>query len=205
MKILLVSATQKEIHSYLLSGPKHDVLITGLGIGQASFELTRKLTHNRYDLVLQAGIAGSYGYYNMGDVVAVNKDAFGDIGAYQHEAFLSLQEMGFVNNHLWIENRHPVLDKIELPVVSAITTNTVTDDYKFNQALKKYWNADIESMEGAALHNVCEKLNQPYLQIRSISNLVGERNKSRWKMQEAVENLNNAIPTVLAKFQSYAQ
>ena len=199
MRVLLVSSTQREINHYLQTGPKHDVLITGLGIAHTTYELTRQLSHHRYDLVLQVGVAGSYGFYNMGDVVVVSKDTFGDIGAFQNESFLSLQELGFQNNHQWFENKNPHLEKLDLPVAIGITVNTVTDEMSFNNAMKDYWKADIESMEGAALHMVCEQLNMPYLQVRSISNYVGERNKSRWKLQEAIDNLNNAIPDILQK------
>ena len=117
MKVLLVSSTQREINHYLQTGPKHDVLITGLGIAHTTYELTRQLSHHRYDLVLQVGVAGSYGFYNMGDVVVVSKDTFGDIGAFQNESFLSLQELGFQNNHQWFENKNPHLEKLDLPVV----------------------------------------------------------------------------------------
>ena len=33
-------------------------------------------------------------------------------------------------------------------------------------------------------------MNIPFLQMRSISNKVGERDKNKWKIKEAVENLN---------------
>ena len=48
-------------------------------------------------------------------------------------------------------------------------------------------------MEGAALHYVCLQQSVPFLQIRSISNEVGERDKSKWRMKEAVENLNTEL------------
>jgi futalosine hydrolase len=30
----------------------------------------------------------------------------------------------------------------------------------------------------------------PFIQLRSISNYIGERDKTKWKMKEAIENLN---------------
>ena len=47
-----------------------------------------------------------------------------------------------------------------------------------------------ESMEGAALHYVCMMENVPFLQIRSISNYIGERNKKKWDMMDSIFNLN---------------
>jgi futalosine hydrolase len=48
-------------------------------------------------------------------------------------------------------------------------------------------------MEGAALHYVCLQENIPFVQIRSVSNYVGERDKTKWKIQEAIENLNREL------------
>ena len=71
-----------------------------------------------------------------------------------------------------------------------ITVNKITDDkIQIKRFLEKF-GADIESMEGAAFHYVClqEKIN--FLQLRSISNIAGERDKTKWKMKEAISNLN---------------
>lgn len=51
----------------------------------------------------------------------------------------------------------------------------------------------IESMEGAALHYVCLMEKIPFLQIRSISNHIGERDKRKWNMKEAILRLNQEI------------
>jgi futalosine hydrolase len=48
-------------------------------------------------------------------------------------------------------------------------------------------------MEGAALHYMGRDLNIPFIQIRAVSNYVGERNKAKWEMQEAIYNLNETL------------
>jgi futalosine hydrolase len=64
-------------------------------------------------------------------------------------------------------------------------------------ALQQKWKADIESMEGAALHFVCAKKNVPYLQLRAISNFVGERDKNKWLLATAIGNLNGALKALI--------
>jgi len=59
------------------------------------------------------------------------------------------------------------------------------------------FDADIESMEGAALHYVCLQENIPFLQVRSVSNYVGERDKTKWKMKEAIHNLNTELSKLI--------
>jgi futalosine hydrolase len=58
----------------------------------------------------------------------------------------------------------------------------------------------VETMEGAALHYVALQLNIPFLQVRSLSNFAGERDKKRWRMEEAIENLNKELERLLNKF-----
>ena len=52
-------------------------------------------------------------------------------------------------------------------------------------------------MEGAALHYVSLMEKIPFIQIRSISNYIAERNKRNWNMKEAVENLNKELISIL--------
>ena len=84
-----------------------------------------------------------------------------------------------------------------LSIVKAITVNKVSDSELQKQQFIKVFNADIETMEGAALHYVCLQENIPFLQIRSVSNYVGERDKTKWKMKEAVENLNTELTKLI--------
>jgi futalosine hydrolase len=55
------------------------------------------------------------------------------------------------------------------------------------------YKASLESMEGAALHYMGRDLHIPFIQIRAVSNYVGERNKAKWKMKEAIYNLNETL------------
>jgi futalosine hydrolase len=63
--------------------------------------------------------------------------------------------------------------------------------------LQGKYQADIESMEGAALHFVCLQEGIPFLQIRGISNFVGERNKAKWDLKSAIENSNRVALQIL--------
>lgn len=199
MKILLVSATQLEIQDYVLSAPHHDILITGVGLHASTYELSEQLHGHRYDLVIQAGVAGAFegSGLKMGDVVAVKQDAFGDIGSYEAHQFHSLQQLGLSTEKEWLVNPHNIINKLQMPHVKSITINTVTDSTPYVQALQQKWQADIESMEGAALHYVCTKKNVPFVQLRAISNVVGERDKTKWLLGTAIANLNAAVKALI--------
>ena len=59
--------------------------------------------------------------------------------------------------------------------------------------------AEIESMEWAALHYVGLMEKIPFLQIRSLSNFAGERDKGKWKIKEAIASLNLELENILLK------
>jgi futalosine hydrolase len=199
--ILLIAATEFEIASFInYKHEKYDVLITGVGAPAALFHLQKRLHQLDYDLVIQAGIAGSFNNtLNLGEVVLIEKDTFGDIGMEEKNNFTPIFKSGFVDENEfpfengWLKNNHPLLKQSSLNIVSAVTINKVSDSILQKDQLIKNFNPGIESMEGAAFHYVCLQENIPFVQIRSISNHVGERDKTKWKMKDAITNLNTEL------------
>jgi futalosine hydrolase len=57
----------------------------------------------------------------------------------------------------------------------------------FGDALYERFGALCESMEGAAAAHVCALHDVPFLEVRGISNLVEDRNRSRWRIIEAAD------------------
>jgi futalosine hydrolase len=56
-------------------------------------------------------------------------------------------------------------------------------------------------MEGAALHYIAILEKIPFLQIRSLSNFIGERDKQQWKLKESITSLNQALQVILNKLE----
>jgi futalosine hydrolase len=52
-------------------------------------------------------------------------------------------------------------------------------------------------MEGAAFHYIGIMKSIPFIQIRGISNFVGERNKKNWKIDEAILAYTKAYNSLL--------
>jgi futalosine hydrolase len=85
------------------------------------------------------------------------------------------------------------LNFLRLRAVTGVTVNEITTrKERITQLIKKYQPV-TETMEGAALHYVCRSMNIPFLQMRTISNYVGERDKSKWMMKESLDNLNQTV------------
>ena len=204
MQILLIAATEQEIQPFIATNAGIDVLISGVGVPSTIYHLQKRMQQIDYDFIIQAGIAGTYKKdIQPGKTVLVKEDSFGDLGMEEKENFVSIFESGFIDKNEfpfsngWLVNTNELFKTSSLPAVKAITVNKVSDSELQKQQLIKQFNADIESMEGAALHYVCLQENIPFMQIRSVSNYVGERDKIKWKMKEAIDSLNAELANLI--------
>lgn len=205
MKILIVSATEKEIFPLLNKIDTInqetlvvDTLITGIGPVFTTYLLTRRLSEKDYDLVINAGIAGSFNSeIPIGETVFVQSDQFADLGIEDKNEFYTIFEKGFLNKDQFpfknakLEN--PYLFNLNLKKVSAITVNTTHGCDKSIDLFKQKFKADIETMEGAAFFYVCLQEGEKFFQVRAISNLIEERNSANWNIPLAIKNLNQKL------------
>ncbi|MGC4102016.1 futalosine hydrolase [Ferruginibacter sp.] len=200
MQILLISATPNEIELFINAYTNVDILITGVGAPATLYHLQRRLNKKEYDMVIQAGIAGSFSNdLQLGETVLVKQDTFGDLGAEEKRIFTPFFNTGLINGHEfpyangWLINSTALPKNTMLKSVKGVTVNRVSDSFLQKVQLLDAFDAQVESMEGAALHYVCLLEQVPFLQLRSISNYVGERDKSKWKIKDAFENLNTEL------------
>lgn len=200
MRILLVAATTFEVERFIKNNKSAEVVISGVGVPVTMYHLMKKMINDTYDLVIQAGIAGTFsGRVKKGEVVLVKRDCFADIGVEEKSKFKTVFDLGFADenrfpfNGGWLVNDNSMLQTTHLKVVNAATVNRLSDRKKQVLRLLEVFNADIESMEGAALHYICRQMDVPFLQMRAISNKVGERDKNKWRIKKAVENLNSEL------------
>ena len=189
MKILLIAATSDEITKE--SFPNSEILISGVGMVNTTFSLTKQLSQNSYDLVINIGVAGAFNNdLKIGDVVEVVEDSFSEIGFENGVGFSEFTDFE-------ITNTFKVKGKTNLQKVKGITVNTVHGNEASIVKIVDRLNPDVESMEGAACFMVCEKFNIPCMQIRAISNKVEKRNKTIWDMPLAIKNLNTKVQQII--------
>ncbi|WP_207515515.1 futalosine hydrolase [Longitalea luteola] len=214
MDILLIAATNFEIQptinyladrNCLIGGNKFEVLITGIGSLSTAYWLTKTIGKKRPDLLIQAGVAGSFSNeYPPGSLVLVQEEVCGDLGVEENDEFNDVFDMGLpqitdpytgkslVNHHLDLLQRH------NLPLVKGVTISEITTRPTRIRQLQQKYQPVVESMEGAAFHYVALIEKIPYIQLRAVSNVVGERDKSKWKMKEAIEKLNEKLIKIVS-------
>ena len=211
--ILLIAATAKEIHPFIEltrtgSFNNVDILISGIGLTASTYHLAKQLTLKKYDLVIQAGVAGSFDLnIPLGAVVAVKQDSIADQSVVELQKLKTLFDLKLVpqDQHPykkgWLINpNQDALKKIKLKVVKGISVNQISTSKQMIAFYRDVFDPVTESMEGAALHYVCLMENIPFLQLRSISNYIGERNKKKWDMNDSISNLNRSLVRIINNY-----
>jgi len=215
MLLLLASATDFEIsetaswlsnHTIGLNALKAKLLITGIGQLQTAYTLQNKIRFERPDLVIQAGIGGAATKEEIGKVYAIGSEQIADLGVMEKAGFSNIFDMGLDNPDRFpfsegkLKNPYRfLLEWTGLPVLDGITVNEIkSSDFS---DLQRNSSLVVESMEGVALHYVCLMEQVPFLQIRSLSNLTGDRDKSRWKIKEAIKSLHETLVHLIQKLE----
>jgi len=203
-RALIVTAVSVERDAVLkaLNGdPRFDVLMGGVGPVAAAVNTTRALAAADYSLVINAGIAGGFpGKAEVGSLVVATEIVSADLGAETPEGFRSLDDLGFGSTR--IRTEVGLVDKVasalriaKLPVnigpVLTVSTVTGTDDTTLELATR-IEGATAEAMEGFGVGFAALDHKLPFLEIRSISNMVGPRDGSAWKIKEALVALEAA-------------
>lgn len=213
MRILLVAATEREMMPVRESCPRladspHEIeyLVTGVGVIAATYALSRMLSSRKPDLIIAFGIAGAFpGGPAPATVVRVDTDVLADLGAGETHHFRSATELGLcgANDFPFTEG---ILNTVALPWleglkgigrVHALTVNHIRTDPEFLGMIAAKYAAEIETMEGAAIHYVCLQEQVPLLHLRAISNIAGERDKSKWVIPEALHQLGVTLCSLI--------
>lgn len=217
MKLLVTAATILEVqpflqfldhesqkvsaHQYRLANCDIQILIAGIGMMHYAYNLGRYLTTHQPDIALQAGIAGTFRReWPLGTLVMVDREYLGDLGAEDQDQFKDLFDI-----HLWQPSQPPFTGNAlvntfsnlpylpDLPKATSVSVNMVSGSIPTITRLESKYMPDVESMEGAAFHFACLSEKIPFLQLRSISNYVEIRDKSKWNIPLAVKQLNDEL------------
>ena len=185
---------------------------SGIGLLASSVSLMKMFVQETPSLIIQVGIAGCFDKkLPLGKVFAVKDDFAGDIGVIENKVWKDLFDLKLDKaNDAPYEKKslpNPWLSQynlLKLPTKKAVTVNTISTEKSKIELYSGRYKATLESMEGAALHYIGRDLHAPFIQLRAVSNYVGERNKAKWKMQEAIYNLNETVLNYLDALSNHA-
>lgn len=162
-----------------------------MGAGATAYATMRAIreAEPRPELIILAGIAGALpgSQLDTGETVLVASERQADLGAWRPET--GLWE-AFTDREEAQRLECPYVKKLGLenlfPIVTSRSVNTACTPFPPE--------ADdaIENMEGAAFFDVCLKEKVPFLEIRAISNRVGD-NRNAWRIGEALTSLEEGL------------
>jgi futalosine hydrolase len=219
MKILVTAAEQQEIDRALkayesvkdkIAGDVEIVFrLTGIGAVNACYCVMREIWSERaegkpYGLVINMGIAGSYDLdeFPIASAAIISKEYFGDLGFDTDKGFADLFRCGIIGKDefpytggalarqlLPYRNIEDAISRYKSGV--GVTIQCITGDAARIEWLKKLYAPHIESMEGAAVYYAALMEGVPCFGLRTVSNVVGERDSRKWKTKEALDTLEN--------------
>ena len=218
MRVIITAATNLELNScakkvsqvFKKSKLKISFHATGIGMLASGVKLTQLASTYKPDLIIQMGIAGSYIKTEpLGKVMVVASESIADLGVRENGRFKDLFETGLQKENEAPFKKRKLINQgvkkvnlLKTNTAAAVTINEITTSVKRIKEIIEAHNPILESMEGAALHYVGSLTKTPFIQIRAISNYVGERNKAKWKIKESIEQLEAYVLTYLATLEN---
>ncbi|MCD6320272.1 MAG: futalosine hydrolase [Candidatus Desulfofervidaceae bacterium] len=198
---------------------------TGVGPVNAAHMTTVLLERYPLKLILLVGCAGAFPdiYLKKGDVVLATGEIWAEAGAYTEKGWQSLAEIGlpywekgktqqyncFLVDRLMIKTLIKIIPEVLPPKVGFksglfLTVSATTGNKERLRLMKRRFpEAICENMEGAAIAQVAQIYKVPWVEMRGISNFVGEYDKTKWDIDWAVQNCQRCLINLLARGQEW--
>lgn len=213
LKILLISAVDQEITDLVhkCSQEQHhlysrftyrekwevNAVTCGVGMINAAMVTGAYLDRYKYDEVWMVGCCGGYDK-PIGDVIIATEEINADLGIQEENTWVSPENFPFPivkGQKQDYSNRFPCYqydainkEYFDVHYGTLLSTSTVSGSFQHAEKLQNRFNAIGESMEGAAVAQVCAYYGIKFIEVRGISNKAGERCKSNWDFSSAWKN-----------------
>jgi futalosine hydrolase len=173
--VLLVAATELELC-------EHDGLVCGVGPVEAAAATARRLALEQPRAVLHVGVAGGR-LLIPGSLVLGTEAVYCDIAAE-----IPVVDRVEPDRTLLTTLQAAFPDAVSLPVATSATVSSgpARHDYR------------VEAMEGFGVLRACALAGVPAVEVRAVSNDLGEGDRQRWMILRGLEALRGALPGLLA-------
>ena len=175
--VLVVAATERELDG-------RDGLACGIGPVEAAAATARALSEREWETVLHVGIAGGRGLA-VGSLVIGSEAVYCDLAAAVRlvdrvtadPALLAVAQLAIPGAHV-------------LPIGTSAAVGGVDCDLP------------VEAMEGFGVLRAAALAGIPALEVRAISNEIGELDRGRWEIAAAIDVLSGATTALLEHFRA---
>jgi futalosine hydrolase len=200
------------------------LMVSGPGMVNTIQAMTACIENSKPSLIIQTGCAGAFleSGLTLGDIGIASDEVDIHLGIEPVSQYNAVQELPFpvlIKNNTAYKNRyecHKVLTdsaynilvkklqskRIQVKKGPFITVSTITSTEQKAARLFHHYSAIMEAMEGAGAAHLSMYYDIPFLEIRAVSNIVGEREKSEWNLPLACERSNDAVMSFLESLDS---
>ena len=202
-----------------LDGTGVVLLPSGMGKTNAAHALTALLETHEVRGAVGFGIGGAYAGAGLavGGVALATAAVYGDEGVQAPDGWMSTEGIGiplwqqgearrfntFALDAARVERARAALAAAGYEVRTGpfVTLSTCSGTDALGREMEaRFPGALCEGMEGAALAHVAAIYGVPFLELRAVSNLVEDRDMSRWRIREAAETAQEAVRVVVASW-----
>lgn len=174
-----------------------DVIAAGVGPAAAAAATATALAGASYGLVVSAGIAGGFQpEAPVGSLVIADEITVADLGAETPDGFVPVTELGFGA----VTHRPPNALVRDLAAATGartgavLTVSTVTGTAARAKELRaRHPRALAEAMEGFGVAEAAAAHGIPVLELRAVSNPVGPRDRTAWRIGDALAALSEGF------------
>jgi futalosine hydrolase len=196
--ILIVCALARELDGFVCPAGA-EILSCGVGPVEAAAATAQALAGGRFEAVVNAGIAGVFrGRGSVGDAFVVADETLGDLGLESGET-LTLPDGATLVQH--VRSASALLEaaaRTTLALARGLTVSAITTTDATALRLSEAYRADVESMEGFAVLRAAERAGTPAIEVRGISNFVGDRSCAQWDFRAGSRAAVAALTSLLA-------
>ena len=172
--LLVVAATPRE----LAAAADADTLVCGIGPVEAAATTARALAERRPSALLHVGVAGSRAI-PVATLVIGSESVYADLRAAV-----------------------PVVDRVEPDPAVLSRARAALPDARLlpigtSARVGGTTGCDVEAMEGFGVLRAAALAGVPAVEVRAVANDPDERDRARWRLEEAFAALDAALPPLL--------
>ncbi len=227
-KVMVVAATSQELgwvdpppglkpdFPLILEAGDTLFVVTGPGPANTALAIGRALAFGRPELILNVGIGGAYpgSALQIGDLAVATVEIDHDTGTEPKLPGGPPGSIGVPTSPGSAENLFAAdRETTELLLESCktlancrkgafVTSAMVTSSQERAERIAANYSAICENMEGAGAARAALYSGSKFVEVRAISNMVGPRDKEKWKIPEAIELAGQAAKAFLATLTS---
>lgn len=168
--------------------------VSGVGKASAAAAVAALASGHGATAVILVGVGGAYpgSSMDLGAAALAGSETDLDLGVGRHPSWRGVNTLAIPGED--VDNVIPLagaaLDAAVyatgLAPVAFATSDSVTADAAHASYVRDRFGVAVESMEGAGAARAARALGVVFLELRGVSNVVGERERASWRLAEAI-------------------